>query len=132
MAYGVSAVLVRYGVGELAPPLVAAAISLFVGTIAISFFGMRNLRTDFINNRKGLGFMLLAGLSSTCGITASFFAYSLAPVVVVSPLQSTNPLFALLFSFIFLGRIEKITLRLIIGCVFVVAGVILITLDKPI
>ncbi len=131
MSYGISAVLIRYGVGELSTPLVGAAVSLLVGAIVLSIMGIRNIRKDLVEKKKGLVFMLLSGILSAGGIAASFFAYSIAPVVVVSPLQSTNPLFALLFSGLFLSRLEKITPRLILGCVLVVTGVILITLGRP-
>ncbi|MFC1921237.1 EamA family transporter [Chloroflexota bacterium] len=130
IAYGFNSVLVRYGVGELAPPLVGAAVSLLTGTIVLGIFGIRGVRTSIKENGKGVRFMLLAGLTSACDITASFFALSIAPVVVVSPLQSTNPLFALLFSWLFLGRLEKITPKLILGTVLIVSGVILITLGR--
>ena len=130
IAYGFNSVLVRYGVGEMATPLVGAAISLLTGTVIIGTFGARGVKRSIKETRKGVVFMLLSGLVSACGITSSFFALSIAPVVVVSPLQSTNPLFALLFSWLFLGRLEKITVKLLIGCVFVVIGVILITLGR--
>jgi drug/metabolite transporter (DMT)-like permease len=130
IAYGVSAVLTGYGVGELSTPLVGAAVSLLTGTIIIGIFGTRGVTRSIKETRKGVVFMLLAGIASGIGTISSFFAYSLAPVVVVSPLQGTNPLFALLFSWLFLGRLEKITVKLIIGCVLVVTGVILITIGR--
>ncbi len=132
IAYGFNSVLVRYGVGELAPPLVGAAISLLIGAIIIGIFGFRGVAKSIKETRKGVVFMLLSGLVSACGITSTFFALSTAPVVVVAPLQSTNPLFALLFSWLFLGRLEKITVKLIIGCVLVVTGVILITIGRAV
>ena len=74
--------------------------------------------------------MLLSGIASASGIIASFFALNIAPVVVVSPVRSINPLFALLLSYIFISRLEKITVKLIIGCILVVTGVILITVGR--
>ncbi|MFC2069751.1 EamA family transporter [Chloroflexota bacterium] len=130
IAYGVCNVLIKYSVGEISTPLVGAAVSLLIGTVCLSVFGMRGIRTDLVKNRKGLVYMLMAGLAASCGIVASFFALSMAPVVVISPLQGTNPLFALLFSWLFLGRLEKITVRIILGTVLIVGGVILITLGR--
>jgi drug/metabolite transporter (DMT)-like permease len=54
----------------------------------------------------------------------------LVPVVIASPIQNTYPLFALLFARIFLTRMERISLRLVLGAVFVVAGVALIAIGK--
>ena len=129
MCYGVSSVLIKHGMGGMAPPLIGAAVSLFAGMLGLSVLGARSIRTD-IDKKKGIGFMLLAGITAACGVISMFFALSMAPVVVVAPLQSTNPLFALLWSYLFIGRLEKITPRLVIGCILVVTGVILITLGR--
>ena len=101
--------------------------SLFIGTVGLSFFSARGFRNTTRNNRKGVLFLLLSGAASAGGIICMFFALGMGKVVVVTPLQSTNPLFALLFSWLFLGRLEKITPKLIIGSILVVSGVILIT-----
>lgn len=130
LAYGASSVLVRRAVGVLAPPLVGAAIALLSGTLALAVVGARGLKTSLVESRKAIGFLLLSGLAASLGIIASFFALSMAPVVIVSPLQSTNPLFALLWSYLFLGRLEKITRRLVLGTVLLVGGVILVTLGR--
>ena len=129
MCYGVSSVLIKHGVGGMAPPLVGAAVSLFAGMLGLTALGVRNIRTD-LDKKKGIGFMLVAGITAACGVISMFFALSMAPVVVIAPVQSTNPLFALLFSYLFIGRLERITLRLVLGCVLVVAGVILITFGR--
>ncbi|MFC2038427.1 EamA family transporter [Chloroflexota bacterium] len=130
LSYGVSSVLIKFGVGGLATPLVGASVSLLVGMVGLSFMGIRGIRTDIVDKKRGLAYLALAGVAAAGGITCMFFALSMAPVVVVTPLQSTNPLFALLLSWIFLGRLEKITPKLVIGSVLVVAGVILITLTR--
>lgn len=130
LAYGVSSVLVRHGVSGLASPLVGAAVALLSGTVGLSILGARGLRANLAENRRGIVFLLLSGVAAACGIMSSFFALSMALVVIVSPLQSTSPLFALLWSHLFLGRLERITPRLVLGSIFVVSGVILITLGR--
>jgi drug/metabolite transporter (DMT)-like permease len=130
LSYGVSSVLIKYSVGNLATPLVGASVSLFVGTIGLGIFGGRGFRGTAVNNRRGLVFLVLSGAAAACGILCMFFALNMAPVVVVTPLQSTNPMFALLFSYLFLGRLEKITPKLVAGSILVVTGVILITLGR--
>lgn len=130
LAYGSSSVLIRQAVGALAPPLVGAAIALLSGTLALAVIGARGLKTSLAQSRKSIGFLLLSGVAASLGIISSFFALSMAPVVIVSPLQSTNPLFALLWSYLFLGRLERITRRLVLGTILLVAGVILVTLGR--
>jgi len=86
LAYGISSVLIRQGVGDFAPPLVGAAIAMLAGTVGLFITGGRGVKTSLIENKRGVFFMLCSGLAAASGIIASFFALSMAPVVVVSPL----------------------------------------------
>ncbi|MEE8413710.1 MAG: EamA family transporter [Dehalococcoidales bacterium] len=130
LAYGISSVLIRQGVGNLAPPLVGAAIAMLAGSLGLSINGGRGIKTGLTENKRAVVFLFCSGLAAAGGVIASFFALSMAPVVIISPLQSTTPLFTLLWSWLFLGHLEKISRRLVLGSVLVVSGVILITLGK--
>ena len=131
LAYGTSAVLVRQGVARLAPPLVGAAVSLLSGTIVLTIIGMRNLGVaNLVQNKKPIVFLLISGVVASLGVVSSFFALSMAAVVVVSPLQSTSPLFTLLLAHLFLGHLERITPKLVLGSILVVIGVILVTIGR--
>ncbi len=130
LAYGLSSVLIKRSLADLAPPLVGAAVALLSGTLVLLVIGARDLRTNLVQNRKGVGFLLLAGISASLGVVSSYFALSLAPVVTVSPLQSTSPFFVMLVSYLFLRRLERITPRLILGSILVVFGAILITIGR--
>lgn len=132
IAYGISQVLVRSGMQGLAPPLVGAGLSLLAGTIVLSFFALRNRGEKLKQKKKSVGLMLLAGIFAGSGIIANYFALSKAPVTMVSPLTATNPIFALLWSYLFLGQLEKITPRVVLGTIFVVGGVVLVTIGRTI
>ena len=130
-AYGTTQVLVRSGITDLqTPPLVGSALALLSGTIVLSVFGLRDLGTKLEQEKKSVGLMLIEEIFAGSGVLTSFFALSIAPVTTVSPLTATNPLFALLWSFLFLSRLEKINLRVVMGTVLVVVGVILITINS--
>ncbi len=131
MSYGVSSVLIRQGVGDMTVPLVGAAIAILSGTLGLSVIGGRGVKAGFIERRKSVFLLLSSGAVSAGGIISSFFALSQAPVTVVAPLQGISPLFALLWSWLFLGHLEKITRRLVAGSVLVVAGIVLIILGGP-
>jgi len=130
MGYAVGAVLARQGVIDLTSPLAGSAVSLLAGTLVMGMIMGRRLESNLRKKKRSVIFFFLAGLASGSGALSSFFALSLAPVVVISPIQNTYPLFALLFARIFLSRLEKISFRLALGAVFVVGGVALITLGK--
>lgn len=131
LAYGLSSVLIRQGLAKLAPPLVGASVALLSGTLTLAIVGTRDFRAN-LSQKKAMVLLLISGVAAAFGIIANFFALSLAPVVIVSPLQSTSPLFALLLSHLFLGHLERITPRLLVGSSLVVVGVILITIGRAI
>ena len=130
LAYGTSNVMVRQGLGEQAPPLVSCAISMCSGTLILGLIGLHGFRDALNQSRRSIGIFVLAGTLAGLAIISSFFALSIAPVVIVSPLQSTSPLFTLLWSRLFLGNLEKLTRRLVFGTTLVVVGVALIALGK--
>ena len=130
LAYGVSAVLVRQGIADMTTPLVGAAISLLSGTLVMAAIGVKSRESNLRQKKRSVAFLLIAGVTAAAGILSSFFALSMAPVVVVSPLQSISPLFALLWSYLFLGQLERITLRVILGTLLVVGGVALVAIGR--
>ena len=75
-----------------------------------------------------MGWIGVSGLSTTVSIVAQLFAVQRADVVIVAPIMATFPLWTLLLSHIFISRLEEITLRLIIGAVVTVAGVVAVAL----
>lgn len=72
--------------------------------------------------------IFVSGLCTTISIVAQIFALQRADVVIVAPIMATFPLWTLLLSHIFIARQEQITLRLTIGTVVSVAGVIAVAL----
>ena len=130
MAYAVGAVLTRQGITDLTSPLVGSAVSLLAGMLVMGVIMGRRLESNFRKKKMSVLFFWLAGLASGFGALSNFFALSMAPVVIVSPIQNTYPLFSLLFAQIFLGRLERISFRRVLGTVFIVGGVTLITMGK--
>jgi len=130
LGYGIGAVLAREGVTNLTSPLVGSSVALCAGALAMGMIAGRRPERDLRKKKTSVLFFLLAGLASGSGALLGFFSLHLVPVVIGSPIQNTYPLFALLFARIFLSRMERITLRLVLGAVFVVAGVVLIAIGK--
>ena len=61
-------------------------------------------------------------------IVARLFAVQQADVVIVAPILATFPLWTLLLSHVFIARLEQITLRLTLGTLVTVAGVVAVVL----
>lgn len=130
LGWGGGAAMTKWGVTNLAPPLVGVLVATIVGVVALSWPGVSNLRSSPASKRSGMGFFLLAGLMSTIGATANYAALGMAPVVIVSPLANTSPLFTLLFLFTFLRGWERITWRTILGMAVVIGGSAFIALGR--
>src|SRR5581483_1701090 len=81
-------------------------------------------------NRKSLVPFVSAGLFETLGIWPSIVALSQGTGVVVTPLLSTSPVWVLIISSIFLRHVERITWKITLGTLGVVAGTIIIALGR--
>ena len=128
MAYGSSQVMTRHGIGSLAPPLVGSLIALFWGTLGFAILSARNLGGRGDHFRRGALFFTTGGIFSAMGVLLMFLALGRGTVVVVSPVLATNPLFTLIFAAIFLRGVERITLRIVMGALLVVAGVAVLSI----
>ncbi len=127
MAYGSSQVITRQIIGNMAPPLVGTLISLFWGTLGFALLSARNLGDRGDHFGRGALFFAAGGLFSAMGVLLMFYALGLGQVVVISPVLATNPLFTLLFASIFLRGVERITPRVVLGALLVVAGVVVLS-----
>ncbi|MBI3128156.1 MAG: DMT family transporter [Candidatus Tectomicrobia bacterium] len=78
-------------------------------------------------NRRSLGFFLLAGLSQAAAQLGVLYALRRGMVAVISPIVSTAPLFTILLTPLLLRGREKITIRLLLSALLIVAGVVLVT-----
>ncbi len=130
ICYAISSVLIRQGmVEEMAPPLVGATVSLFWGTLVLVPQTIASMQSFRHADRRGHALFFLAGVAASVGLMANFYGLSVAPVVVVTPLTSISPLVTILLAGLFLKRLEKVTIRIVLGAVLVVTGVVIITIE---
>ena len=130
-ATGASTVLAKQTVGVYDAPLAIASLgmlaAMFVVLPGVGLMAARNpaIRTF---DWKHMGLAGLSGACTTVSIVAQIFAVQRAEVVIVAPILATFPLWTLLLSHIFIARLEQITLRLTIGAIVTVAGVVAVAL----
>lgn len=127
VAYGASQVLTRRSVHDLAPPLVGTLIALAWGTLGFAVLSVRAVGQGVGDFRRGALFFAAGGIFSASGVILLFQALSRGEVVVVSPVAATNPLFTLLFASLLLRGVERITRRIVLGALLVVAGVVVLS-----
>ena len=129
IAYGASLILAKQVV-EDTPPLLAATLGMTFGLLVLAVISAPDVRRDKGTRKRAWVWAALGGLAAGGGITLMFLAISNAPVVVVAPILAMNPLTAILFSQIFLRGMERLTWRVLLGALLVVAGVIILTLGQ--
>lgn len=123
----------KVGLNKIGYPLAGAAItstvSLLVLTLSIAASKLRNPGGQaLILNREALKHFSVSSIISSVAYIFYFMALSSSNITHIQPIAGTNPLWAILFSRMFLRGTETITPRIIVGTVIIVAGVALIFL----
>ena len=130
-ATGGSTVLAKQAVSVYDSPLTITVLGMLAAMIivvpVVTIIASRNPAVRAFDWRS-MGFIFMSGLSTTVSIVAQLFAVQRADVLIVAPILATFPLWTLLLSHIFISRLEQITLRLTIGAIVTVAGVIAVVL----
>lgn len=81
-------------------------------------------------DRRALRSFVSASLFETVGFLLFSAAVSLGQVVLIAPIMATTPMWVLLGSILVLRDLEKVTWRTALGSCAVVAGTILLTLNR--
>ena len=129
MGYGGNQVVAKQIV-EQTHSLVGAAFSLLFGLVVLSIITARDVAQQERTQSRAYVWAVLAGLASVGGVAFLYLALGQAPVVVVAPVIGTNPLFSIILAWIFLRRMERLTPRVVLGAVLVVAGVAVVAISQ--
>ena len=122
-------VVSRHVVENLVDPLVTASMALLLGCVMLFMMTAPDVVTNVRRmSAKHVAICGLSGISQALAVVLLFQALSLAPVTVVTPINAIGPLVTLALAHVFLQRVEAITLRLVLGTVLSVAGVIVVIL----
>jgi DME family drug/metabolite transporter len=126
---GVVHPITRYALSISNYPLFFAAL---VGIVSLLFFvgylALVSPSEQPVWNRKALWPFLAAGLFESLGYLLFNTAMGAGPVVFVSPILGTIPMWVLVGSVVFLRKLEQVSFRTVIGSCSVVAGTIAISL----
>ena len=131
LAFGISTLLRKRGLLEIADPLLAAAVTvgsafLFFLLIVVFRGGRRALKFE----RRGTAWLFAAALVNMCAILSFFSALNLGKVVRVEPLVACNPLLTIVWSVLFFRGLEQLAARDILGAVIIVTGTMLVVTAK--
>ena len=131
--YGTTNVVVKQLTIDYTSPLVVSTISLFFGILLVAPVAAKQAVSSLREARRSPGFLVYAGLSglaAATGVNCTYFALQQAPVVVISPIVSANPLFTLILAGLFLPQQENVNRWLVLGTAITVGGVALVVLGS--
>jgi uncharacterized membrane protein len=121
----------RYALLQSNQPLFFAAL---IGPVALlslaAFYISPACEEKLVWDRRALWPLVLSGTFETLAVLFMLTAFASGPVVIVSPISATAPIWTMILSAIFLREIEKIDRASVIGTICVVAGVVAISLVK--
>ncbi len=128
LVWGAVAVVIKYQVSQIAPPFVVLTFALLFGILALSAATGKDFEIGIKTNKKAINLLLLSGFLTGIALVCLYSALAMAPVVVIQPIVATNPLITVLCVHLFLQRLERVTLQLVIGCFLVVTGGVLVAI----
>jgi DME family drug/metabolite transporter len=127
-AYSLSNVASKSGVLIQPDPFLSAATGSVAGLIFISIYLVSTGQAkDLSISRQSFAYFAITGILSSIGWLTMMKALETGPVSVVTTIVYSYPLFALLFTRLLI-REETLTIRTVIGSIFVVVGVAVVTL----
>jgi uncharacterized membrane protein len=125
--FGMVAILRKLGLGG-AGPVIGMAMNVTTAAVAVAAFMLASgQRQTLICRGRPLAYFAVAGLMENVAVFLNIVALGMGTVSVVTPLYGTSPIFTLLLSFFFLRGIERLSHRVVIGTVLIVAGIYLLT-----
>ena len=131
LSYALLPVLANVAFSYQKTPIMGFACAFTAGTLLLAVTrpllpGGGKLEADARAVRLFLG----AGITTTAAAIMFWTAMTIAPVSTVLPLSRLVPLWVVLWSYFFLGGLERITSRIVAAALMVVAGGVLITAFK--
>jgi len=104
-----------------------------IGPLSLLAFGVYYAlpicREKLVWDRRAARQILWSGIFETVAVLFMLLAFSRGPVVVVSPITATAPIWTVILAAIFLREFDRLTIASIAGMLCVVAGVIAISLQ---
>ncbi|MDM9653252.1 EamA family transporter [Pseudomonas wenzhouensis] len=128
LAYGVSIALRKIGIIAGVDPVAASAVTMTSAWLCSTLYFMMIGAFHRIRcTRRELYYFIMSGVASGLGPVLQYASLALADLVVVAPLASTTPLFVLVLSYFFIRQSEVFTVRVVLGTIMTVIGIVLVT-----
>ena len=130
LVYSIAQVLARGLLSGEVSSIAGSLITLGSGSLVLLVATTKDFKANYNVPKNDLLWIFIAGVLASNGAMLSFLSLERAPVVLVSPIIGITPLITLVLAAMFLREREKLTLKVVLGSLVVVAGVTLVVLAK--
>lgn len=129
LLFGIGDVVRRYGfLATEATPIEGTALNSLAALTGFVSYVLVTEKRDVIRvPRRAYRYVVVAALLTPLGLLSLMTGLSLGRVIVVAPLAGTTPLFTIVFGYLLIRDLERITGGIVVGSVFIVLGIYLIT-----
>ncbi len=128
VCFGISPVLSRYGSLRGMPPFAGTALAL--GVAALVVYVLVRAQGKIVGftrmSRSSQVYLMSTSICVNLGVLFYWKALTRETVSIVVTINSIYPLITIALAFLFLRREERLTLRLIVGTICVIGGVMII------
>ncbi len=125
---GVSQLIRKMGLNITPQPVMGVTVQNGAALILFSIYGWatpHGQKIGFLDKRAWVIFSI-SGVASMGAQMCLFGALQLGHVVIVSPIVALEPFFVLLLAGFFLKKVERVTCKIVLGSILIVAGAIVL------
>jgi DME family drug/metabolite transporter len=128
LSLGIGSIFRKYALDLFNAPVLGVAVAYTFSLVPflVMFLLSRPTRKE-ISLKRDLRLFWVAGIGQAVTWILSFYALSYDEVSVITPLLSIEPVFVALFAYMYLRKVEPVSVRLIGSIVLTVLGVVLVT-----
>ncbi|MFC1968326.1 EamA family transporter [Chloroflexota bacterium] len=131
VCYGLTPLMIKMALNSYSSPIAALFISFCGASIIHALLNVKGDKRKLLLTIDNRTFWLfsVSGLLVVLAQISRFFALSMAPISIISPLFAVNPLLVIPLSFVFNRKLEVFSKWVIVSAVIVVAGSLLLLWD---
>ena len=129
LSLGVASIIRKYGLNIFDAPVLGVAIGYTFSLLPYAMILMFSAPTRrALSPKRDTRFFWKAGVGQAVSWITAFYALSYEKVSIVTPLISIEPVFVILFAYLYLRGVEHISSKLVASIVLTVIGVVLVTI----
>ncbi len=126
---GVSSIIRKYALNVCDAPVFGVAVAYVFSLLPYALILMASVSTrKELALKQDFRWFWVAGIGQAVSWTLAFYALSFEQVSITTPLLSAEPLFVVVFAYLYLRELENVSTKLLASIAVTVLGVVLVTI----